>query len=397
MHLFKHFWKLVSRNRMGIILYSIITVVMLIIAGVAVKDEGNKTDTEGQINLSKSLDISYVDNDKSALSQAILEYIAKDNVIYDYSDKTEEEIKDLMYFEIITFHIEIPEGFQNKLSNDEEVNIEYSTSVQQSSYSYRVENIINSYTNTYSMYIKNGCSEAEAIDKTNKAMDQELDIKVYSDKENYAGMNPKEYVVYSLSLYITYLSFGMIAMSVGRSIITSNNENVSARIGAGPISNIKRTTINTLGLYSFAFVLLVIYTIGIYIYAGDTILVKEKGHLLIISTFITLLYNSSMTAVIAALRVKGNTISMIVNIFGLAMSFLSGVFVPIWFLGDNVIRIAKFLPFYWTTSTLAIIYPECGAGYSFDAIKIYENFGIGVLYVIVFALVAMLIERVKRQ
>lgn len=38
---------------------------------------------------------------------------------------------------------------------------------------------------------------------------------------------------------------------------------------------------------------------------------------------------------------------MVSNVIALGMSFLSGVFVPIEFLGDGIIKIAHFLPAYW--------------------------------------------------
>ncbi len=44
---------------------------------------------------------------------------------------------------------------------------------------------------------------------------------------------------------------------------------------------------------------------------------------------------------------KAETVSMVSNVIALGMSFLSGVFVPIEFLGDGIIKAADFLPAYW--------------------------------------------------
>ena len=44
---------------------------------------------------------------------------------------------------------------------------------------------------------------------------------------------------------------------------------------------------------------------------------------------------------------KAETVSMVSNVIALGMSFLSGVFVPIEFLGDGIIKVAHFLPAYW--------------------------------------------------
>lgn len=397
MHLFKHFWKMIGRNKSGIIIYSIVTMVMVIMMAATYSSKNEKTADDGKVNLSERLDISYIDNDNSVLSNALINYLGKDNNLTENNDVNEETINDILYFEIVTFHIEIPEGFQQKTDNDEDVNIEYKTSLNQSAYSYKIENIINAYTNIYSMYVKDGMTPEEAVKKTDTVMNQELDIKVYSEKENYSGSDTRENVIYHLSLFITYLGFSMIAMTAGKTIISGNGETVASRISAGPVSETKRSMINTLGLYSFAVLLLVIYTLGIYLYAGDSRLVSEKGYLLVINSAIAFLYCSSLTAFITSFNIKESAIPMIVNIIGLAMSFLCGIFVPMWFLGEGVLKIARFLPFYWTSYNMALIFPECGAGYAYDITKIYENFGISFLYVIVFALGAVLVKKLRKQ
>lgn len=396
MHLYKYFWKLIARNKQGIIIYAVISIVMMIIAVSAVNGNVSKIDENGKLDITESLDISYIDYDDSVLSKGFINYLSKNNNLVDYKDKSNEEISNMLYFETVTFHIVIPKGFQEEIVN-EDVNVEYSTSLQKSAYVYQVENLIDSYINVYLAFINKGMSPNEAVEKTDAIMDQEVDITVYSENKENANNNPKEYIIYFAALYLTYLSFGMLAMSVGRSIISANKEKISSRIVTAPVSEIKRTTINTLGLYSFALLILVFCTVLMYVYAGDTNLVKEKGLLIIINTFIALLYNCSMTSIIAALNIKENVISMIVNIVGLAMSFLCGIFVPIWLLGDKVLAVAKFLPFYWTVNNLSIIYPESGAGLSFDFNLIIKNYCIAFVYVIAFALIAMLIRKINKK
>ena len=42
-----------------------------------------------------------------------------------------------------------------------------------------------------------------------------------------------------------------------------------------------------------------------------------------------------------------NALNMVANVIGLGMSFLCGIFVPQWYLGDAVISASRFLPAYW--------------------------------------------------
>ena len=47
--------------------------------------------------------------------------------------------------------------------------------------------------------------------------------------------------------------------------------------------------------------------------------------------------------------------SMIGNIVSLGMAFLSGIFVPVEFLGEGVIKLAHFLPAYWYVKVVDLL------------------------------------------
>ncbi|MBO6016322.1 MAG: hypothetical protein J6P60_07060, partial [Lachnospiraceae bacterium] len=72
-----------------------------------------------------------------------------------------------------------------------------------------------------------------------------------------------------------------------------------------------------------------------------------------------------------------------------------GIFVPQWLLGVKVLTFAKFMPFYWSTYALNMVYPECGAGLSFDRMKVLQCYGIELLFAIVFTVLAVMVRRAK--
>lgn len=393
MHLYKHFWKMVGKNRNGIIIYGIIMIVMTMFVLIVAKQEFSSPE---ESEFSEPIDISYIDYDHSTLSEGLLAYLAQKNNLTDYSDKDSEEINDLVYFTITTYHMEIPEGFAEGIQAGEERNVEYRSFVTGASYIYSISNTIDGYVNTYKTFLDMGMSEEEAVAKTSEALNQQIDISIYSGEEDYEAWTAKEWSIYEVTLFFTYLSFGMITLTVGAVIIKTNGEKVAKRIEAGPVSKLKRSVIDSLGLYSVGIILWLISTVVMYIYGYDCNLVKDRGIYLCINTLIMILYNCSITAFISSFHLKSEVLSMITNIVGLSLSFLSGVFVPQWFLGESILNVAKFFPFYWTVSSLNMIYTGSGAGLTFDTNVIFQNYGVGMLFAIAFFILAIAVRKMKK-
>ena len=393
MHLYKHFWKMVKKNKTGIIIYSVIMIVMCVLVLFIANQEFREP---GEENYSEPVDISYVDNDQSVLSRGLIDYLGKNNNMSDYAGKDSEEINDLVFFTITSYHFEIPEGFAEQINAGEECNVEYRSFVSGASYIYSVSSAIDSYVNTYKTFLDMGMTEGEAVEMTAEVLDQEVNISVYSGKEDFVEGTAKDWSVYEVTLFFTYLSFGMITLTVGSVIIKTNGEQVSKRVEAGPVSRFKRSVVDSLGLYSVGLILWMICTAVMYIYGYDSNLVKERGLYISINTLIMILYNCSMTAFISAFRMKSEVLSMITNIVGLGLSFLSGVFVPQWFLGDSILNVAKFFPFYWTVKSLNTIYTGSGAGLLFDTNAIFQYYEVGLLFAVAFFVLSIAVRKLKK-
>lgn len=397
MHLYKHFWKMLRNNKKGIILYLVVGAIIVgttgIISDNVVKEENE--DGETQI-VAESVDISYVDNDNSVLSKGIIEYLSKDNVLTDYSDKTSEKINNLVYFSITEFHIDIPEGLQEDvILGNETKNIEYRTNAAESSYSYTISSGINAYISMYKHYIDKGFSNEEAVKKAYDLLTKEQNIIVRKNDSGLGG-SKKEWAVYEMSVYFTYVSLGMILLSAGSVLINANDEKVSKRIDSAPVSIFSRTLADILGLFSFGIIVWIVMTVVVLIYGQDTPLINNRGHLMVIGILLSVLCNCAMAAFIASFNLAQNTLSMVTNVFGLALSFMSGVFVPQWLLGEGVIAFSKFLPFYWSVRSFNMIYTESGAGLTFNINEIYTNFCMLCIYIVALSALSILVRKIRR-
>ena len=384
MHLYKSFFRLLKRNPIGIIIYTSIFVMMILLL-VIIARSVQTSDTE----FNNSNSISYIDNDGSALSKGLIKYLSGQNKLTDYSGKSESKILDLVFFGISEYHMTIEKGFSEAVLAGDDSKIVYNTSFNMSGEVFNINSSVNNYINTYRDYKIMGLSDEEAADKACELLSDGTTIKILSDdsKPKAAG---NELIVGQLNQYFCYLALGFLALGVGHTVIANNDELVGRRIDASPVTRKKISLTNTAGLITSGMVLWLIFIVFNIIFGHDTKAFTEYWWVIMINSFLSMLVACAITSVITSFRVNTNSLSMITNIVSLSMSFVCGVFVPQWLLGEGVLRIARFLPFYWAVYANNMTY--AGSGVKFDMEQIMICFGMQAMFAVVLALAAAFIK-----
>ena len=87
MHLFKHFFKMLSKYKTGLIIYGAIFLVMIILSMGSNLFLGESYEQEGKQEAGdKRLTIGYVDESGSELSKGLLNYLSEKNDLTDLKD-----------------------------------------------------------------------------------------------------------------------------------------------------------------------------------------------------------------------------------------------------------------------------------------------------------------------
>ncbi len=97
----------------------------------------------------------------------------------------------------------------------------------------------------------------------------------------------------------------------------------------------------------------------------------------------------AITYLVSQLIKNDSTMNMIGNTVSLGMSFLCGVFVPMEFLSDTVIKIAHFLPTYWYQ--LALIHIQKHGTENIG--KLFSYMGIQILFALALVTVGIIVSR----
>lgn len=339
MTVFKTFLKVVNKYKFVILLY---TVMLIIFAGFNMKTSESSTN----FTASKP-DVLIINNDKEeGLTKNLIEYIEKNCNIMDIED-TEEARNDALFFRDVNYIIYIPENYSEDFLNGLNPEIEIkSTGDYQSSLA---EMMLTRYTKVANIYVQEGNSEEELINKINETLSKETEIEITSklDTNNLS----------KATFYYNFLNYSLLAgcVYVICLILSSfREEKVRKRTIISSMNYKKHNKQLILANGILAVVLWLFYVILSFILIGD-IMFTYHGLILIANSFVFTICVLTIAFLIGNLINNKNAINGIINVIGLGSSFLCGAFVPVEWLPEGVLKVAHILPSYWYIQTNELV------------------------------------------
>ena len=363
MHIYKTFFKVMKQYKMSLFMYSAIIIFMLVaLANVY------EPDTSAAVVQSKYT-LLIEDKDKSQVSEEFVKYMGSRHTLKkgDFSD---DQIKDLLYYQEISEYIVIPQGFGDKLTElsksgaaseagmaDKLLDITYDEALPRGSF---INMQIDQYLNAITNYMSQGMSLDDASEKAADAMD----ITKYTEiqKKDISENEP----VYARFLFLPFGILTIIFSGVIPVIMAFNEKEKKNRT----IISSKKLTSRNLSLALASATLSIAVTCILIALAGykDTgkIIFTGPWWLAVGNAFVYTLTITMLLSMITSLPLgitsKGttDTVSFVTIIIGLSFAFLGGTFVDVSLLGDKVAAIGKFLPNYWYSIASRKIWLENG-------------------------------------
>lgn len=392
MHLFKHFFKMISKYKNTIFLYAIIFIVMM----SAFVMNGGFTTESGIGVEDKSFTIGYIDNSDSEVSEGLLEYLKVNNELIDLEDKSEDSIKTMVFFTTIDMQINIDENFEEKIEAGDDSAVTFTSASDNGPSSYLIESMINNYISTYEIYTKLGYGPSEAASLTKENLSLNADTYVLTkDSDNKADNQGRLFTVCYMAKFFVYISFSVICQCVGLVIIKNNQSRVDSRIKVSPVSTVSQSVANVLGLFVCGIVVWVIACILIFVSGAGLAVVSEYGYVLALILLAMCICNCAMTSFIASFPIASDALPMITNIVSLAMSFMCGVFVPQAIMNPGVVELSRFLPFYWSIVVLDSINPVTGSIADYSPKLLITSLLMLMLFSAIFVVAGIVVKRTQ--
>lgn len=331
MIVFKTILKILNKLKGMLILY---TVMLILITVLTQTSDNNITKFE-----ESKPDILIINKDEhSDLTNNFVKYLAKHANLADIDTNVEEKINDALFYRDVNYVIYIPKNFTNDILQDKEPIMNYkSTNDESASYS---QMLVNKYIKTALIY-KDYYQANDLIKKINETLSTNTNVKIKTHLDTSK--------VSAATRYFNFLNYAFLAGCVYciSMILASLKEgNVNRRTIISSYSLRKYNRIVLLSNACVIFLMWLFYMILSFI-LFKKLMVSFNGILYMINSLVFAFCGLTIGFLIGNITQNKNAIGGIVNVVALGSSFLCGCFVPISYLPNYVLKIAKILPSYY--------------------------------------------------
>ncbi len=396
MQTFKAFLRIAKKNLPSMSLYFVIFMVL------SVMMSSNGSESHEMMYKDESISFTVFNRDESELGEALKDYLSRRNNYVELEDD-EEALKVSLYYRELYYAVVIPEGFQAAIAAGEDAEF-MNYKVTDTSVAYYMDMDVESYMQTLKSYIAAGYDMDKALEKTRETMTESVEVGLVSDvKDDSIHGNPistgatdSKPSYYYFYQYIPYIFLAIIITGLGPIIIVFGKKDIAKRI------NVSSQTFKS---YSVQMALGVV-TFGALVYGAFHLLALALGCYSVMSTAEMVCYLIlTLCCLLLSLSVaffggfvfsKTATMGAFGNVIALGFSFLGGIFVPLEYVGDTVLNIAKFTPTYWyVQANDAIIGVKSFA--DLNVSEFAKDCGIQLLFAAAFICAGLAVLRYKRE
>ena len=380
MTVFKAFLKVLSKNKIMIIIY---TGILIGISVASLKTSDTSTNF-----VAVEPDVIIINEDvNKGVTKGFIDYMNDNCDIID-NIKTEEEIDDSLFYRRADYVIYIPKGFNEDFlsGKNPEIKVKSNGDYQAS----LAEMMIKRYFKTAENYRDSSFSQEEIIVKTKETINKEAKIEMTTKLDTD--------VLEKMDFYYNFASYSISAALVYVVCMILNSfreEKIRKRTEISSVNYRKHNRQLLLSNCIFSIVLWFVYVIASSIIIGNSVF-DTHGYIFMINSLIFTICSTALAFLIGTLITNKNAIAGIVNVWALGSSFLCGVFVPMDLLPDVVIKAGHLLPtYYYVEANNKISKLE---NINTDTLKpIITNMGIVLGFMIVFIVLTNIISKKKSK
>lgn len=335
MTVFKTFWKIIKKYKGTIILY---TVMLVSFGGI------NLSSKEANLNFTNEKpDVLIVNQGENiGLTKNLIDYLSQNTNIVQI-ENSEEKRNDALFYRDVNYIIYINEDYREKILNGENVTLDIKSTNDYSAH--LAEMILNKYLTVQNLLRAYTTNEQELINKINKTLKEESEV-VVSSKVDKTAEN-------KVSRYFNFASYSILAaiIFIITLVMTSFKEKtINKRITVSSMNYKKHNNLLLISGLAYVLVLWLLYTLLAIILLKSSVL-NTKGLLYILNSLVFSLSALTFALLISTLVKNKDAIGGIVNVVALGSAFLCGAFLPVEYLGSNVLKLAHIFPAYYYINT----------------------------------------------
>lgn len=388
MPVFKMYMMMWKSKLLMICVYTIIFLTIFILFTNYYKNSSTDVDAFS----STKVNIAIHDHDQSTLSKALHTYLVERNheVLLEEQD---EAIKDALFYQKITYYIDIPKGYASSFMANEKPLLTTQQLPNDAS-AYQVAEQINTFLSNYETYHqRNPMMDSEQlIQQVNTTLSQTTEVRVLNSKDVDSGIIARALFFN----YISYIFFAIIMMSCSLILIRVFHKEIRKRQLVAPISNVSFNLQLAAGSLIGIAAIWMIFMAAIQVISGN--LWSNGGVYYMINSLVFISVCLSIAFLCANILAGSShaeeALNGITTFAGLGMCFLGGIFIPQSLLSDTIKMVGSFIPTFWYAKANELLVNI--HTYSFaDMQEVYFCYGIQLLFALVFFTLALFIAKTK--
>ena len=383
MQVFKAFIKVMRKKLSTAFIY---IGIFLVIAVSMTKSGQNPAEL---VFKSVKLGVVVFDEDNTPESRSLREFIGTRHNLKEL-DKDTNLIKDTLYMGMNTdIHVimTIKKGYAEKLRAQEYDDLFENYHIHDSYYNILVGQLLDEYVSSVRAYQTSGRPLSDAISDTERVLSVEtkVTIRKADGEQNSEETSP---LFDDYFRYLPYILLSVLIEVLCPVLLAMGKKNIRYRTNCSSVRSSSYTLQIILGS-----TLLVVAVWFVFIIAGFGVFGMFHGTawFSLLNSFLFAMIAVSLSVLIASFNPSELVVNLMAQILGLGMSFLCGIFVPMEWLGEGVIRFSRFLPAYWYVKANEII---CGK-IAFDGGKLGICLMIEAGFAVAFALISIVVRRAK--
>lgn len=363
MQVYKCFMKILKKHAGFIAMYMGIFILLCVLTS----SQGEKSE---EIKFEASqYQLAVFDQDRSELSQGLIDYLSKQNTLVNLKDEA-EIIQDEIYNRNIHCALRIQDGFGQAATQGEGSGMIEITAVPGTVYGEAFTQTINGYMSVLGTYLRGGFTVNEALERTKQAMELQTSVSL-ADSESDGSYSK----IYYFFKYLAYIYVVICIQVLGMVLISFRKKEVRDRIVSSPYPVTRSGLEQYAGMITMGAILVLIHVILLLVMGLP--LFSFQGMLFLLNELCYLVVCMGIVFFIGQVVSNTQLLSMIANVVGLGGSFLGGVFVPLELMGERIVALAHILPSYWYVRACQQI-DFLGQGDSLTAVLI--SMGVEILF-----------------
>ena len=391
MIVFKTFWRIMKRYWWIVFIYVAILTSLSVI-NLKTAPVTDFVDTKPEITI-----VSQNPSDLTTkpFTKNFLNYLSKNTKIIDLK---ESETTDALFYQKISMILYLPEDLESKIISGQKITLDYRTS---GNYTAELsKNLIKRYfelQRTEILESKNSSKEQsnilsedseKIISSLNQRLDQSPTVRLASKNATNlskiaAFFNFASYTIMAIILYVTCF----INASFNKSSVKKRTMASSLHLKEYNFSLLLANSI-------FAFSVFALLTTLSFFVLGNIVLTPFFIYE-ILNILLYTLAALTLAELVSTFNLSRDAVSGVVNLLSLAPAFLSGAFVPTYFLPSFVLTIAHIFPTYWFIDTNNKI--TTLTEFSFNSfLTILPNLLVLVLFSVIFIVANLVLSKKKR-